>query len=568
MAEKPAPLIRRPIPQLKSRNMKIGREGQLKRSWPVAPDEFFRIYRDEPLYLEVEFREKHPYPRVVLYTNLLCKEADEWSEIEFKQGHSGCFYIFVPPVRCGIFQFKIKHSPDNGKTWFWDRVPFTKVIVDTAYAKDIRMYTLIPSVSGTIRDWINALDHIANLGCNMVHLLPITTLDASESPYAAADLFGVDKSYLDPEDSRDGLNQFEDFVRAAKERGLRLCMDFVLNHIGITGNIAKLSPEWLTPDKNEQDGLMRAGCWHMNKWVKWGDLVKINYDHPEKPVKKALWAYMRQYAGFWAGYAAYTNGMIRFDNLHSSDSEFIEDLIRTLRRIYPDLVIQAEFFSDSNTLLKTTSKYELNLLLATPWEHPFAEDLRDYLKYLHSISDKLHFLNPLSTHDTGSPAQLYGAPEACVPRYFAVALMGTGQTGLVQGTEHGAPAKINFIGKSQRISFPTPNRFNEEFRKVNRLLAEHHLFHENDNLLFVDNNHGAVLAAIREEKKKHGEKFLLIANMDIKNSYHLQLDLPMLAQKHKSVVLHDVFIDIKEAMHGNFFTVNLEPSGIRAYRII
>jgi len=565
MIQETTAFVRREIPTLQSHNMRIAPEGQLKRSWPVAPDEFFRIFKDEPLSLEVEFLEDHLSPRVRLYTNMLCA-VDEWSEIEFKRNRSGHFFLTLAPPSCGIFLFKIKHSPDNGKTWYWDRIPFSKVIVDPTGAKDVRMYTLIPNVSGHIGDWILALDHICDLGFNMVHLLPVTKMDFSESPYSAADLFSIDPSFLNPVDSREGLDQFEDFIRTARKKGIRLCLDLVLNHIGISSQMAGRCPEWIVADKNEQNGLLRAGCWHMNKWIKWGDLCRIHYDHPEPLIKRELWQYMKQYSLFWAHYAAHTGGMVRLDNLHSSHPEFIADLIHTLRLTYPDLIIQAEFFSDSNTLLKTVSECEINLLLANPWEQPFAETLRDYLRYIHTISAKLHFLTPVSTHDTGSPAQLYGSPDAAVTRYFTLALFATGQMGMVQGMEHGMREKINFIGKKRAISLPTPNHYNMVIRKVNQLLQNHALFHEGGNIRFVDRGHGAIVAAVREGRTTAGEKFLLIANLDTGHAHTIKMELSDMRQENRNCMLHEMIKDEKFEMESDLLEMEVEPCGIRAYR--
>lgn len=559
-------VIRREIPSLRSHNMRIAHEGQLIRSWPSAPDDFFRIFKDEPLSLRVEFREEHPSPLVRLYTNLL-STVDEWSEIEFSRNPSGYFSLSLTPPRCGIFLFKIQHSPDGGKTWYWDRIPFSKIVVDPAGARDIRMYTLIPNVSGHIGDWISALDHIGDLGFNTVHLLPVTTMDYSESPYAAEDLFSIDPSFLNPADSRDGLDQFEDFVQAAREKEIRLCLDLVLNHVGISSRIASRCPEWIVADKNEQNGLLRAGCWHMNKWIKWGDLCRIHYDHPEPLIKQELWTYMKQYALFWANYAALTGGMIRLDNLHSSHPEFIADLIHTLRLTYPDLIIQAEFFSDSNTLLKTASGCELNLLLANPWEQPFAEALREYLLYLHAISDRLRFLTPITTHDTSSPAKLYGSPDAAVTRYFTLALFATGQMGMVQGMEHGAPEKINFVGRKRTVSYPTPNRYNTFIRKVNQLLQNHPLFHEGGNIRFVDQGHGALMAAVRESRKAPSEKFLLISNLDTGHPHTITLDLSVIREGNRSCLLHEMIKDETVTLESDLLEMEVEPCGMRAYRI-
>jgi starch synthase (maltosyl-transferring) len=559
-------IIRMDIPPLKSRNMRIAREGQLKRSWPSAPGEFFRIFRNEPLKLDVTFTEAHPSLRVKLHTDLL-GTADEWGEIEFTKVSSGHFSLSLMPSKCGIFMFKLKHSPDNGKTWYWDRVPFTKVIVDPEDARDIRMYTFIPTISGHIGDWMNALDHIRDLGFNTVHLLPVTRMGFSESPYAADDLFSIDPSFLDPLNPKDGLDQFEDFVDAAREKHLRLCMDLVLNHIAISSQMAKLCPEWIVADKNEPDGLLRAGCWHMNKWITWGDLGKIYYDHPELLMQKELWAYMKQYAIFWANYAAYTGGMIRLDNLHSSHPEFIKDLTHNLRMTYPDLIIQAELFSDSNTLLKTVSECELNLLLANPWEHPFAEDLREYVLYLHDISNQIRFFAPVATHDTSAPKQLYGSPEAAITRYFILALLSTGQTGMVQGMEHGALEKITFIGRNGSVSFPTPNRYNTRIQKINHLLGAYALFHESCNIRFVDRGHGAIIAAVREGTKNPDEKFLLVSNLDTTQSYRISLDLAGMKPIRTACHLHEMLSDTELVVEKEVLEIQMEPCGMRAYRI-
>ena len=559
-------LVRKEIPPLKSRNMRIAGERRLKRSWSTIPDEFFRIFKDEPFVLDVTFREVNPGTRVKLYTNLIGDEHG-WGELEFKHTGAGRFSLSVMPAKCGIFLFKIKHSPDNGKTWFWDRVPFSKVIVDPASARDIRMYTLLPNVSGHIGHWIKALDHIRDLGFNTVHILPVTAMGSSQSPYAAEDLFGIDSSFLDPQDARGGLDQFEDFVRAARVRGIKLCIDLVLNHIGIGSHMVRRCPEWIVADKNEPDGLLRAGCWHMNKWIKWGDLASIQYDHPEPMMRRELWAYMKQYALFWANYAAWTGGMVRLDNLHSSDPSFIEDLSRTLRAAYPDLILQAEFFSDSNTLLRTAARCELNLLLANPWEHPYAGDFREYLLYLHNINRELRFLTPIATHDTGAPAQLYGAPEAVVPRYFTAALFGTGQTGMVQGTEHGVAEKINFIGKKRTVFFPTPNRFNDAIRKINQILQQYAVFHEGGTIRFLDGQHGALLVAIREGRRNPGEKFLLVSNLDTANLYPITLDLSEVRQGRGDCRLHEEMTGDRILLEGDALTLELEPCGIRVYRI-
>jgi hypothetical protein len=557
------------IPELGSRNMRIGKVGLLRRSFSVVPDDFFRIYQNEDLHLEVEFQREEARVKAFLYTNIDCPK-DEWQELEFKQAKNRTFSLSYKVRHCGSYKFKLKYSLDDGKTWYWDRVPFSHVIVDPEGIKDMRMYTLIPSVSGTISDWIDLLPHIAGLGFNAVHLLPITSLDFSESPYSAYDLFSIDKAYSGKED----FLVFEKFVEKARELGIRLCFDLTLNHIGVRSKMAQMCPEWIMPDKGEKDGLKRAGCWHMNSWLKWGDLVKIYYDHPHPGIRSDIWDYMTKYSLFWSHFARLTGGMVRLDNLHSSDEGFIAHLLEELRGTYPDLIVMAEFFTDSNTVLKRAAEWQINLFLANQWEYPYASNLRNYLTYIHYIGRKVRFYLPITTHDTGVPGQLFGKSEAAVPRYAVTALMGTGQTGIVQGVEYGYPKKIDFIGRKQKYEFQENLYISQGIRNINRVLSESSVFHQDGNLEFIDSNHGAILGALRlpagepDKAPDNADKgYLVFANLDIHNSYTLQVDLSSHIKNAKQIKLEDRITEGWNESQVNDIKIDIEPCGVRIFRI-
>jgi len=550
---------------LKSRNMRIGEEGLLRRSFSVVPDDFFRIYQHENLHLDVELRHEDAQVKVLLYTNIDCS-GDEWRELEFREKKNRVFSLSYNVRHCGSYQFKLKYSLDNGKTWYWDRVPFSHVIVDPEAVKDIRMYTLIPAVSGTISEWTGMLPHIAGIGFNAVHLLPITSLDLSESPYSAFDLFSIDHAYTGKGD-RSGFASFEKFVEKAGKLGIRLCFDLALNHIGIKSKMVQMCPEWIVPDKNEKDGLKRAGCWHMNAWLKWGDLVKIYYDHPHHDIRNDIWEYMKKYSLFWAHFAQLTGGMVRLDNLHSSHEGFVTDLLQEMRETYPDLIVMAEFFTDSNTMLKRAAEWQINLFLANQWEYPYAGDLRNYLRYIHDIGRKIRFYLPLTTHDTGVPAQLFGTPEAAVPRYAVTALMGTGQTGIVQGVEYGHQEKIDFIGRKEKYAFRENIHIAEGIRHINRVFAESPVFHQSGNVEFIDSGHGAVLGILRRMEKENDSGYLVFANLDIHNGYTLQVDLSYLMHNAGKIHMEDRVTGARYESLRKDIKVDIDPCGIRILRV-
>jgi hypothetical protein len=331
--------------------------------------------------------------------------------------------------------------------------------------------------------------------------------------------------------------------------------------------MVQMCPEWIVPDKNEKDGLKRAGCWHMNAWLKWGDLVKIYYDHPHHDIRNDIWEYMKKYSLFWAHFAQLTGGMVRLDNLHSSHEGFVTDLLQEMRETYPDLIVMAEFFTDSNTMLKRAAEWQINLFLANQWEYPYAGDLRNYLRYIHDIGRKIRFYLPLTTHDTGVPAQLFGTPEAAVPRYAVTALMGTGQTGIVQGVEYGHQEKIDFIGRKEKYAFRENIHIAEGIRHINRVFAESPVFHQSGNVEFIDSGHGAVLGILRRMEKENDSGYLVFANLDIHNGYTLQVDLSYLMHNAGKIHMEDRVTGARYESLRKDIKVDIDPCGIRILRV-
>jgi hypothetical protein len=189
------------------------------------------------------------------------------------------------------------------------------------------------------------------------------------------------------------------------------------------------------------------------------------------------------------------------------------------------------------------------------------------LRYIHDIGRKLRFYLPITTHDTGVPAQLFGSPEAAVPRYAATALMGTGQTGIVQGVEYGSPEKINFIGRKEKYTFRENVRISEGIRNINRILAESPVFHKDGNIEFIDGDHGAVLGAFRHFDKEYDKGYLIFVNLDIENSYRIKVDLSSFIKNWDTIRMENRIHGVSYESPVNDITIEIDPCGIRIYRI-
>ncbi len=558
------PFQRRSIPTLKQKKIRKGLHSIVKRSYPVGEEDYFRLFRDETLPIQVRFKKEAPNLTVKVNTDI----SGQWEDRPMKLLENGDYGCELRLDHCGLFQFKVKYSYNEGKTWYLDNVPHTYVYVDPPSIKNLNLYTLIPKISGHFGKWKELLHHIHKQGFNAVHLLPITLLDTSLSPYAAKDFFSIDPTYLDPNDQGDVWQQFDSFVEEAKSLGIKLCFDLVVNHVGVTSNITQNCPNWIATDEQEEDAFKRAGCWDHLNWIKWRDLALLKYDHPNRNVRNELWNYMKEYVLFWSHYANYTDGLIRFDNLHSTNRAFSVTIFKEVHEKFPNLAILAELFTDLNAIERMVFEHGIHLLMATPWISPYAQQMREFTLFLHQVYPKIRYLFPINSHDSGSPTEEYGSPHATIPRYFISALMGTGCTGMTQGAEFGTPQKIKFIGPAEEIPLSRETwgfDFSKEIGKINHLKQKYELFNQGRNISFIDGGHGALLAAYRHDEE--GNKFILISNLDTQNSYQLGIDLSSILPKNARLLVDQM--DQSEipvtSSHIEFY---VEPCGVNAWKVI
>ena len=480
----------------------------------LTKDETIDFFFSTPSVLEIE--------EVWLHTNSIHKQ---WEFIKLTKTK---FNYFSEPFNfsiCGLFHFKIVYKIKNENVYFWDHQSYTQLTVEPRECHNLSIYTYIPNASGEIPAWLEDFVKIKNLGFNAIHLLPITELDSSQSPYAAKELFHIDPHYFVTDKKKTEKYYIDAMVECCQKNCLKLCLDLVFNHVGVNSNICHKFPHWLQSDASELNGLKRAGCWHNNQWLKWDDIVLIDFDHPEEKVKNEIWDYMISYALFWAEIAHRTNGIIRLDNLHATNFLFVEKALAEIKKKFPNIIIQAELFADDYAIKKYMSKCNINLLLATPWIAPYATDFRNQIKNIHHHYSAKRYIFAVNSHDSDSAVEMYGTKQAITPRYAATALMSTGCTGMVQGTEYGIEKKISFKSYQPRIKFKDSPEIGAAITKINQLKNAYLTFQTGGNIEFIDNENSAILACIRFGKKFNEPDFLIITNFNSTSEQPLSLNL-------------------------------------------
>lgn len=542
--------------------------GHITRSYPVGRQSFSRACKGKVMTLTITMEHpKHHDIQAKLVTNINSNGGRTWHTVPFNREEDQTLVCHVTPEYPGLYSFRTEFSLDQGASWHRDTLPDAWVLVDPPQVDGLLVYTMIPTISGTVADWKSDLKRIREMGFNTIHMLPITAMDTSESPYSARDLFDIDNSYLLKRSERDSLSQLEEFIEEAKVHGIRLCFDIVLNHVGINSTMAQRAPDWIVPDPDQKDGFQRARYWSNDRWQFWNDLILINYEHPSEAIRAEIWSYMIDYTLFWANYANETEGFIRFDNLHSSDPDFVKALTSALHAQYPNVGILAEYFTDETTLLHTGPRWKLNLNLATPWDYKFVPQLREYLKYIHRVSRHIRYFMPVTSHDSGSPAQEFGSVESVIPRYVAAALLGTGATGIIQGVEYGALEKIEFIGRKPRMQFPAEAKFARFISQVNSILAEYPAFRHGDNCLFLDDGHEAIIAAFRQDTGTQAKGFLVVCNFDIYHIQRIEIDLSPVIETGGPLTCYDLISSQSRTFQQPYLDLQLPPSSTMVLKI-
>lgn len=126
------------------------------------------------------------------------------------------------------------------------------------------------SVSGTFADAAEKLDYLADLGINMVQIMPVNVMPMDRGwGYAADYIYAVESLY-------GGRRQFLEFIKTAHQKGIGVILDVVYNHFGPDSNL-----DLWQFDGWSQDG--GGGIYFYNDWrsqTPWG-ATRPDYGRPE-----------------------------------------------------------------------------------------------------------------------------------------------------------------------------------------------------------------------------------------------------------------------------------------------
>lgn len=214
---------------------------------------------------------------------------------------------------------------------------------------------------GDIQGMINSLDYISDMGFTAIWVNPLLENDQdkySYHGYSTTDYYKIDGRY--------GSNEeYQKLSRLAKEKGVGLIMDVILNHCG--------SEHWWMKDMPSEDWINNKGefmqCTHKRSTIQDtyaskedlkqfsdGWFVKTMPDLNQR--NEFMATYLIQNAIWWIEYAGLSG--IRVDTYPYSDAAFLAEWTGRVMEEYPNFNIVGEEWSTNPAIVSYWQKGKVN----------------------------------------------------------------------------------------------------------------------------------------------------------------------------------------------------------------
>ena len=391
-----------------------------------------------------------------------------------------------------------------------------------------------PNGPANFRDCIERLPEIREMGFDVLYLVPIhpigrinrkgrnnsVTSEPGEpgSPYAIGSEIGGHTA-IDPELGT--LEDFRAFVRASKDYGLEIALDFAIqcapDHPWL-----KQHPSWF---KRRPDGTMKYA---ENPPKKYQDIVNVDFDQTDWP---SLWAALLDTVRFWVAEGV---KIFRVDNPHTKPVAFWQWLIAEVQRTDPDVLFLAEAFTRPKMMQRLAKVGFSQSYTYFTWRNT-KEELTQYLTEL-TTGEQFQYYRPNFFPNTPDILPFFlqqgGRPAFRIRLVLAATL--SPAYGIYNGFElcenRAVPGREEYID-SEKYQYKVwdwdrPGNIKPEIAAINRLRRASPALRLFDNLRFHDSSHGEVLFYSKIAPDR-SDAVLVAVTMDPHHVVRTEIEFPL-----------------------------------------
>jgi starch synthase (maltosyl-transferring) len=363
-----------------------------------------------------------------------------------------------------------------------------------------RIYNLFPLLVGPVTRWRPHLERARRLGFDWVFVNSFHQSGFSASLYSVKDYYAIDARLVDPA-AGPPHSQLQQVIATARELGLKLMMDLIINHTAIDSPLVHEHPNWYKHDETGEP--VRPGVRDGERWVVWGDLAEI--DNAASRDRDALWRFWLRLAETYAALGFYG---FRCDAAYKVPAELWTFLIARAKASHPGVLFFAESlgcpFEDTVKLARAGFDFLFNSSKWWDFSAPWClAQYRESAPLAPSVSFP-------ETHDTERLAtELEGDMAAVKMRYAFAALYSTGVM-MPIGFEFGFRGRLDVVRTRPEDWEPAHWDLSDFILRVNRLKESHRVFNEEGPIEPVDTGNPMVFALVKSSLDLRERAFVVL----------------------------------------------------------
>lgn len=440
-----------------------------------------------------------------------------------------------------------------------------QVYVDRKKARFSTWYEFFPRSSsevegqhGTFKECHRLLPRIAKMGFDTLYFPPVhpigevnrkgknNTTEAFEGDSGSAWGIGSkDGGHKDIHPELGTVEDFKDLVKAAKELGIEVAMDYALqaapDHPWVTEH-----PDWF---KWRPDGTVQYA---ENPPKKYQDILPIYWESKDW---KNLWKECLDILLYWIEDCGIQ--VFRVDNPHTKPYYFWHWAIAEVKKKHPNIIFLAEAFTKPKVMARLAKEGYTQSYSYFTWRNS-KEELIQYMNDL-TQTDQREYMRPNFWPNTPdiNPYHLQGANESMYLQRYALAATLSSNIGIYgpvfeQQIDEAIPGKEEYYMSEKfqvcHYDWTIENKLTTLIGKINEIRHNHESYQQTNNIQFCHIENDRLLAFYKWNDDRTDET-LTIISLD---QYYMQTG-------HVQVPLHDLGIqqghkvEVQDLITGNSY---------------
>jgi starch synthase (maltosyl-transferring) len=344
------------------------------------------------------------------------------------------------------------------------------------------------------------------MGFNWVFVNPIQYPGFSGSLYSVKDFFRFNPLLIDASSNKRPKTQAKEMITTAKDLGLNMMIDLVINHCAVDSPLLKQHREWFMWD--DKDRIVHPSCNDNGKTVVWGDLAQFNHEHTSDP--EGLFNFFFSTIKFLIDFGV--EGF-RCDAAYQIPGHLWQRLIYETKQIHPEVLFFAETLGCTVDQTMETAKAGFAYIFnSSKWWDLTSRWCIEQYDMTREITPSVSFPE---THDTVRLCEeLKGNIDGIKQRYLFAAIFSAGVM-MPIGFEFGFRKRLNVVNTRPEHWEQTTIDLTDFIKKVNQLKETYTIFQEEcpTEMFNIDNPN--VLALWKASVHSKDEALIFI-NRDIR----------------------------------------------------